>query len=262
MNASMDALVDVSVTIEARPETVWSIISTPEGFSDWMDGVVRFEPLEGSPFRAEFPSFATVISGEVETFDAEARRLTLTWGVESGPQAESFPAGSSLVDIQVLDDREGCRVQLRHTRLPSDMEVEQHAQGWRFHLSRMALKANRSELDGSLSASLEGWFAAWNEPDETARLALLQGCCDDEIEFRDEWSSTRGVELLSLHISNSLRFMPGWRLEPSGEPRVCRGEALFDWRSDGPSGEVVEGTNHARVGFDGRLRRVTGFPNP
>jgi len=261
-DSDTDALVDLSVVIEASPETVWGIVSTPEGFAGWMEGTAAFEPRVGSPLKAEFPNFGIVMSGEIPIYDADTKRIAFTWGVESGPQAESFPAGSSLVEVRVLDDPEGCRVHLRNTQLPAGDTVEKHASGWRFCLSRMALHANRDDLGGALQRTLAGWFAAWNEPDDAARLETLRGCCADDVTFRDEWTVAEGVELLNLHIGNSHRFMPGWRLEAAGDPRIYRGEVLFDWRAVGSDAEDVIGTNHARVAADGTLRRVVGFPNP
>ncbi len=255
-----EALVDVSVVIEASPDTVWNIVSTPEGFSGWMDATAEFEPRVGSPFKADFPNYGIVMSGEVASFDTETKTIAFTWGVESGPQADTFPAGSSLVEVQVTGDPEGCHVRLRQTRVSPD-SVEQHASGWRFHLSRMALHANRSDLAGALARTLPAWFNAWNESDGEARLQRLRDCCADDVAFSDEWAVADGIELLSLHIGNTHHYMPGWRLELAGDPRVCRGEILFDWRALGPNEEQVSGINHARVAADGMLRRVVGFPN-
>ena len=66
-------LVELSLDIEASPETVWGILTTPELFSVWMNGKVEFEPRTGSPFRAEFPHIQTVIAGEVVTLDVLQR---------------------------------------------------------------------------------------------------------------------------------------------------------------------------------------------
>ena len=252
-------LVDLSVEIEASPETVWGILTTPARFSMWMDGRVEFEARPGSPFRAEFPNFQTVISGKVVTLDPAARHIGLTWGMESGPQADTFPAGSSLVEFRVHSAENGCRVDLRHTQLPAGSSLQEQEAGWRFHLSRMALFANRSDLGAGLDRSLAGWFAAWNEADDETRLETLRGCCAPDIEFRDDWAVAKGIDLLSLHIANCLKFVPGWTLEPTGDVRICRGEALVGWRGVGTDGGAQEGFNHIRAAFDGTLQRVAGF---
>ena len=252
-------LVELSLEIEASPETVWGILTTPELFSVWMNGKVEFEPRTGSPFRAEFPHIQTVISGEVVTLDADARHLGLTWGIESGPQAEAFPAASSLVEFRVHDANIGCQVELTHSQLPSEALAQDNEGGWNFHLSRMALYANRSDLETGLERTLAHWFSAWSEPDEAARLETLRACCADGIEFRDDWTVAGGIDLLNQHITMCFQFMPGWKLEPTGDVRICRGQALVGWRSVGPDGATLEGFNHVSVAPDGTLHRVTGF---
>lgn len=257
--SSVAPLVDLSREIEASPETVWSILTTPERFSTWMNANVEFEARAGSPFRAHFPDFRIVIAGEIVALDGDARHLGLTWGVEEGPHADVLPAGSSVVEFRVHETEGGCRVELKHSRLPSDEIAQQNRQGWRFHLSRMALSANRADLERGLERTLAGWFAAWNERDDRVRLRTLEECCAEDIEFQDEWASAQGRELLSQHISNCFKFMPDWKLEPSGDLRICRSEALVGWRGVGPDGSALEGHNHVRADWDGTIRRVAGF---
>ena len=62
-DAPVPPLVDLSQEIEASPETVWGILTTPALFSMWMNAQVDFEAHEGSPFRADFPHLQTVIAG-------------------------------------------------------------------------------------------------------------------------------------------------------------------------------------------------------
>ena len=256
-------LVDLSIEIAASPETAWGILTTPELFSMWMEGKVEFEARTGSPFRADFPHIQTVIAGEIVTLDADTRHLGLTWGLESGHQAEAFPAGCSLVDFRVHDadagSDAGCRVELTHSQLPSASVAQGQEGGWTFHLSRLALYANRSDLEVGLERTLADWFSAWSEPDDATRLEILKGCCADEIEFRDDWTVACGIDLLNQHISMCFKFMPGAKLEATGDVRICRGEALVGWRSVGPDGATLEGFNHVRAARDGTLHRVAGF---
>ena len=89
-------------------------------------------------------------------------------------------------------------------------------------------------------------------------MAALRRCCADDVAFRDDWTGLGGIDLLSAHIANCHRYMPGYTLEHTGDIRVCRGEALVGWRADGPGGPT-EGFNHIRADPDGTIRRVTGF---
>ena len=172
-----------------------------------------------------------------------------------GPQRGPSPGPSDLIQLRA-------KPAALALQLPAGDALEQQESGWRFHLSRMALNANRSDLGVALQRTLAGWFSAWNEADDAARLETLRGCCADDVSFHDEWAVAEGSELLALHIANSHKFMPGWKLESACNIRICRGEVLFDWRAVGPGDAQMEGTNHARVGADGTLRRVVGFPAP
>ena len=251
--------VELSASIAASVETVWAMLTTATGFSEWMDGHVTFEPRAGSPFRAEFPAYRIVLSGKIVEVDPGARRLTLTWGIESGPDADVFPAGSSLVEFQVHPEGPACRIELRHTGLRSAEAAAQQEGGWRFQLSKLDLKTNRADLAAGLDRTLPSWIAAWNERDAEARMAALERCCSDGIAFRDEWTALSGTAMLGMHIGSCHHYMPGYTLEHTGDIRICRGEALVGWRATGPGGQPTEGFNHILADPDGRIHRVTGF---
>ena len=251
--------IEPSADIAARPDTVWGFLSNPEGFSAWMEGEITFEPRAGSPFRAAFPNYHIVLAGEIVTLDAEARRLGVTWGVESGQGADKMPAGSTLVEFHVRPEGTGCRVDVHHSRFRTVRAANEQDHGWRFQLSKLDLKANRIDLAAGLARTLPDWVAAWNETDDGARMEALQRSCAADVTLRDEWTNLSGVKLLSMHIGNCHRYMPGYSLEHTGDVRICRGEALVGWRSSGPGGQPIEGFNCIRADPDGTIRGVTGF---
>lgn len=250
--------VELSYPIAASADTVWNILTDPARFSAWMQGEVTFDLRPGSPFRADFPNFGIVMSGEIRSVDPDARRLVLTWGAESGPQAKEYPAGSSLLSFEVHPDGAASRLELRHTGLPSARAAREQESGWYFQLSRLDLAANRADLGAGLDRTLLEWILAWNEQDEEKRMGALRRCCADDITFRDDWTGLSGIGLLSMHIANCHHYMPGYTLEHTGDVRICRGEALVGWRATGPGGPS-EGFNHIQADPDGTIRRVTGF---
>lgn len=250
---------EVSYNIEAKPETVWDILITPARFSNWMGGEITFEAQAKSAFRANFPSFSVLISGEVVAVDADAYRLTLTWGAETGPQAATMPPGSTEVVFRICPTDTGCQVDISHSGFATPQLVGEHEGGWRFHLSRLALFANRADLTAGLERTLPYWYRAWSETAKDKRLELLRACCAEDIVFRDDWAVAEGVERLSEHIGNCHHYMPGWTMEAGGDLRVCRGRALADWRAIGPEGKTGTGWNSIRANPDGTIRSVTGF---
>lgn len=251
--------VELSTRIAASADTVWGMIATAAGFSEWIEGNVSFEPRAESPFRAEFAAYGVVLGGKIVEVDPGARRLALTWGIESGPDADVFPAGSSLVELRVRPDGPGCRIALRHTGLRSAEAAARQESGWRFQLAKLDLKANRADLAAGLERTLPEWIAAWNEQDAELRMAALQRCCHEDVACGDEWAALSGTAELSAHIGSCHHYMPGYTLEHTGDVRICRGEALVGWRATGPGGQPMEGFNHIRADPDGKIRRVTGF---
>lgn len=252
-------LAEHSVVIAARIETVWAIISDPVRFGEWLQGKARFALEPGSDFEVDFPQFETVVRGEVLECDAERHRFAVTWGVASGAQAEGFPVGSSKLELWLAAEEGGTRAHVRHSALPSETEARDHEAGWRFHLSRLSLFANRADLSASLGPALDAWYGAWNETDAEKRDELTGRCCAPDVEFRDEYASLEGREMLGLHIGNTQHFIPGWRIERTGEPRICRGEALVEWSATGPQDRRFSGTHHIVADPDGTLRRITAF---
>lgn len=251
--------VELSVFIEARPETVFSILSDPERLSEWMNTRASFELREGSPVELRFDQFGTTVSGELLEV-VPNRKLSLTWGVSEGEQAATLPPGSTRVTFTLAPEGDGTRVELRHSGFPTEEEAARHEAGWRFHLSRLSVLANRAFLAAAMEALGQAFFGAWNASDDERRRELLESCVAEEVRYRDEYAAFEGRELLSRHIGNTRGYLPGQSLEPDGEARICRGEVLIPWRLVDDEGDVKHrGVNHARVTPDGRIRELTGF---
>jgi len=107
---------------------------------------------------------------------------------------------------------------------------------------------------------VDRWFAAWGEPDATARERTLAAIAAAEIRFGDRFSCLDGITDINAHLTAAQRFMPGIRLERRGEIRQCQWHVLADWvavASDGQ--ERGRGTNLFVLDADGRITAVTGF---
>lgn len=251
--------VRITRRIEARPETVFGIIAEPQGMSAWMEGQAEFEPQPGSPFELRFPQYQMIIAGSVLEVDPP-RKLVLTWGVSEGMHSEWFKPGSSTLSIELEPDGEGTVIHLVHADLPIEAEIQEQEGGWRFHITRLQVRANRLELDRHLPETWKNWYGAWAEPDADKRRSLLERCCTEDFTYADDYTTLEGLDMLSLHIANCLKFMPGMTVEQAGPATVCRGQVLVPWRSAGAEGmRAFAGQMVARVGLDGRLRDATSF---
>ncbi len=129
------------VAIAASPETVWGFLVDPEKALTWWGTTMTLDPRPGGILRIQVGA-GNVASGEFVEVDPP-RRLVYTWGWESGGGGpEVVPAGSSTVEIELVPDGTGTRLELVHRGLPAGESAENHGLGWSHYLGRLATAAS------------------------------------------------------------------------------------------------------------------------
>jgi hypothetical protein len=181
------------------------------------------------------------------------QRIVFTYGYATNP---ALPPGSSRVTITLDPSAAGTTLRLTH-ELADAAARDEHVQGWRFQLSRFA-NAVSDEVNVNAAAVADAWFHAWQEADAAARERTLLRIASPEITVSDRYSCLRSVPDLLAHIAASQRFMPGVRLQRSGELRHCQGVALADFVAVLNDNEVMRGTNVFVFGPTGLLESVVG----
>jgi hypothetical protein len=104
------------------------------------------------------------------------------------------------------------------------------------------------------------YMAAWNEPDDTARRALLAQCWSNSGVYLDPNVSLAGRDALATQIGEVLARRPGARLEFMSGIDVHHNVVRFLWRlvrADGTCGDIS--IDFGEIGADGRLVRIVGF---
>ena len=251
--SGLDHVLERTVTIAARKETVFRYFTDSERFAAWWGEGSRIEPWAGGAVHIRFPN-GVVAGGEVVEI-APGERVVFTYGFESG---QPIPIGGSQVRITLEETAGGTLVRLVHA-LPTAEARDEHVQGWRYQLSVFANVVAR-EAHAGAGALADRYFALWGETDAARREAELEAIALDTLAFRDPHSCTDGFDDLIAHIAAAQRFMPGVVLERQGEARQCQGTALVDWVVKGPDGAVrAKGTNVFELAPDGRIARVTGI---
>ena len=250
---ALDFVLDRSVTIVARRETVFRYFTDSERFAAWWGQGSTIEPRPGGAVQIRFPN-AIVAGGEVVEI-VPPERVVFTYGFESG---QPIPIGASRVTITLEETTSGTLVKLRHA-LPTAEVRDEHVQGWRYQLAVFA-NVVAKEAHAGTGVLADRYFACWGETDASKRRAELATIASEDLGFRDPYSCTSGIDDLNAHIAASQRFMPGVVLVRRGEPRQCQGTALVDWVVQGPDGsEKAKGTNVFELTRDGRIVRVTGL---
>jgi uncharacterized protein YndB with AHSA1/START domain len=129
-------VVERELEIEARPETVWELLTNPDEAVRWMGTVATFDLRPGGAYRVEVIPGTTAAGAFVEV--EPCRRLVYTWGWESG---DPVPPGTTRVSFELVPTARGTLLRFRHDGFPSAAAAGSHASGWDHYLGRLAIAA-------------------------------------------------------------------------------------------------------------------------
>jgi uncharacterized protein YndB with AHSA1/START domain len=128
--------VDVSIRIEARPDTVFRFFIDPERMCAWMGFDAEVDPRPGGRYRVNVTGGDIAVGEYVEIVPPQ--RVVWSWGWEGN---DAVPPGSSTVEVTLEPDGEGTVVRLRHSGLPDEDTRSNHRKGWTHYTSRLAITA-------------------------------------------------------------------------------------------------------------------------
>jgi hypothetical protein len=112
----------------------------------------------------------------------------------------------------------------------------------------------------SLETTIDTYFAAWNEADRTARLALIGDAFSDAAHYVDPLSDVTGHDGIADMIEGVRAQFVGATLQRTGDIDAHHNVARFPWSGTGPDGAViVAGIDVVVVGDDGRITALAGF---
>ena len=246
---------DRTVVIHAAPETVFRFFTDSARWAAWWGAGSTIDARAGGKIYIRFPG-AVEVQGEVLEV-SPPERIAFTYGFVSG---KPIPVGGSRVTIRLEPDASGTRLHLLH-EFAEAAPRDEHIQGWRFQLSLFS-NVVANEVYANAASIVDGWFAAWNVPDDNVREQALANLVTPAIQFRDRYSVLDGLADLIAHTGAAQRFMPGIHLERRGDIRHCQGTVLADWVALASDGQVkMSGTNVFVFAPEVRIASVTGVPN-
>ncbi len=243
---------DRRITIHAPRDLVFRYFTDPDRWARWWGAGSTIDARPGGRVYIRYPN-GVEASGEVIALRSP-EEISFTFGYVTG---SPMPPGSSRVTIRLESRARDTIVDLRHEFAEAAVRDE-HVQGWRFQLSLFA-NVVANELHADADQAVDAWFAAWSEPDETKRAAMLRRIASPDVQFRDQYSAIESVDDLIAHAGASQRFMPGVRLERRGGARHCQGMMLADWAMVVGGEERMRGTNVFVFAPTGMIEWVTGF---
>ena len=130
---SVSDVVELEVRIAARPETIFSFLSDAAGMARWFGSKVDLDPQPGGQLRVDINGRDIVVGEVVEIVPDQRIVFTFGWEGKDHP----VPAGSSTVEISLVQDGTATIVRLRHSGLPAE-QAGGHKEGWEHFLPRLA----------------------------------------------------------------------------------------------------------------------------
>lgn len=131
-------VVEQTLRISARPETVWRYWTDPQRMCEWWGASAELDPHPGGPYIVEMSS-GSVMRGEyVELVPHE--RIVFSFGWDPGPDVPDIPPGSTRVEITLAEDAGDTILTLRHTGIPA-RHADEHRAGWDHFLPILASEA-------------------------------------------------------------------------------------------------------------------------
>lgn len=124
------------VQIAAPRATVFAFLTDPDKIMRWLGTDAAMEPQPGGIYLVNVGGehFARGRFTEV----IPVHRLAYTFGWDG---RQNVPPGSSLIEIDLIEEGEGTLLRMTHSGLPDAEEVESHTKGWTHYLGRLAIAA-------------------------------------------------------------------------------------------------------------------------
>jgi uncharacterized protein YndB with AHSA1/START domain len=122
--------------VPAPPAAVFALLTDPEKILRWMGTEAQVEPRLDGLYLVNVTGarFARGAFREV----VPVHRLAYSFGWDG---SDEVPPGSSLVEIDLIEQPDGTLLRLTHTGLPNAEQCASHAEGWEHYLGRLAVAA-------------------------------------------------------------------------------------------------------------------------
>jgi uncharacterized protein YndB with AHSA1/START domain len=124
--------------IAAPPATVFAFLTDPEKIVSWIGAEATTEAHPGGLYLVKgVRDRANVARGTFREV-VPVHRLAYSFGWDG---REEVPPGSSLIEIDLIDQDNGTLLRMTHSGLPNAAQCAAHDRGWAHYLSRLAVAA-------------------------------------------------------------------------------------------------------------------------
>jgi uncharacterized protein (TIGR03086 family) len=245
MNTDASPVYTSSVDLPVGPDEAFGLLTDPERLRRWTAVCATVDLRAGGSWRWTVTP-GHVAGGRVHEVDP-GRRLVLGWGWEGD---DVLPPDASTVTVTIEESDFGSRVTLTHAGLPSQQQVEGHAEGWTHYLERL----ERLAVKGDAGPDEWAWTPANLDPIVAgyAVLAAIQPMLRSltaEDKPRVTPCGDQTCHEVAVHLMGSMTALGGMAgatvempAEGSLETKVSQmaDEALQAWASRGLEGTVTD----------------------
>ena len=124
--------------IAAPRSTVFAFLTDPEKIVSWIGAEAATEAHPGGLYLVKGVRDRTNVARGTFREVVPVHRLAYSFGWDG---REEVPPGSSLIEIDLIDQDNGTLLRMTHSGLPNATQCANHDRGWAHYLSRLAVAA-------------------------------------------------------------------------------------------------------------------------
>ncbi len=137
--------IEREIRIDATPEVVYEVISTPEHLREWWPDEAEFEPVPGATGVISFGATPEAKVAPLTVIEADPpRRFSFRWVYDEGEAAT--PANSLLVTFDLVPSGAGTLLRFTEAGFREkgweaavlEEQYREHVTGWDYFLPRLA----------------------------------------------------------------------------------------------------------------------------
>jgi uncharacterized protein YndB with AHSA1/START domain len=123
--------------VAAPPATVFAFLIDPDKLLRWIGNGATMEPQPGGLYLLQKIAGRNTARGTFKEV-VPVHRLAYTFGWDENP---AVPPGSSLVEIDLVEQSGGTLVRMTHSGLPTEEDRANHEKGWKHYFERLGTVA-------------------------------------------------------------------------------------------------------------------------